>query len=369
MKTDYSKFKVSIITVVYNGAKTIEKTIQSVLGQSYDNIEYIIIDGLSTDGTQEIIRKYQDSIAYFVSEKDNGLYDAMNKGIQKATGEIIGIINSDDWYAENVIEKVVQFYEQSEVDLIYGKVINILENGREILIGKKPIDYIWFQNVIHHPSVFVKRDIYEKFGVFDTKYRISADYDLLLRFYSKGVRFGYMDEIIAYFRMGGISSVRARQMEDETYAISLTHISDCPNKSDVIIKIEEAWKWYSFIREIEDRKNFLSELLHKYFKRKVENIIIFGTGFWGKKCYESLNGGEIEIQYFVDNNESMWNQEIHGISVINPIELQNMAEYVLIAVKDHGDEVKVQLTNMVNANLKCVTIKELETYFYEQTIS
>ncbi len=137
-----------------------------------------------------------------MSEKDNGIYDAMNKGIQKATGEIIGIINSDDWYAENVIEKVVQYYEQNEVDLVYGKVINIYENGREYLIGKKPIDYIGFQNVIHHPSVFIKKDIYEKFGVFDTKYTISSDYDLLFGFYSKKVRFGYMDEVIAYFRMG-----------------------------------------------------------------------------------------------------------------------------------------------------------------------
>ena len=99
-----SNYKVSIITVVYNGAKTIEHTIQSVLNQSYKNIEYIIIDGLSTDGTQKIIEKYIDSISYFVSEKDNGLYDAMNKGIQKATGSMIGIINSDDWYNPYAVE-------------------------------------------------------------------------------------------------------------------------------------------------------------------------------------------------------------------------------------------------------------------------
>jgi len=360
------KYKVSIITVVYNGAKTIEQTILSVLGQSYKNIEYIVIDGLSTDGTQEIVKKYQDSIAYFVSEKDNGIYDAMNKGIQKATGEIVGIINSDDWYAENVIEEVVQYYEQNEVELVYGKVINIYENGREYLIGKKPIDYIWFQNVIHHPSVFIKKDIYEKFGIFDIKYTISSDYDLLLRFYSKKVRFGYMDEVIAYFRMGGISSVQVKQMEDETHAISLDHVNDCPQKDEALVKIGENWKWCCFIREIESNKKRLVELLCQYFNLRIENLIIFGTGFLGQKCYENLSREEIIIQYFSDNNKLRWDREIHGVRVVKPMDLKNIEGYVLIAVKECGNEIKAQLNDMKNINLKCVTIKELETYYYEQ---
>lgn len=106
-------YKVSIITVVYNGAKTIEQTIQSVLNQTYENIEYIVIDGASNDGTQALVEKYVDNISYYISEKDNGLYYAMNKGIRKATGDIIGIINSDDWYGENAIKDIVDHFRET----------------------------------------------------------------------------------------------------------------------------------------------------------------------------------------------------------------------------------------------------------------
>ena len=124
-------YKVSIITVVYNGAKTIEQTIQSVLNQTYENIEYIVIDGASNDGTQALVEKYVDNISYYISEKDNGLYYAMNKGIRKATGDIIGIINSDDWYGENAIKDIVDHFRENDVDLVYGQMITISENEKE----------------------------------------------------------------------------------------------------------------------------------------------------------------------------------------------------------------------------------------------
>lgn len=123
--------KVSIITVVYNGAGTIEQTIKSVLGQTYKNIEYIIIDGASTDGTQQIVEKYVDKIAYYVSEKDEGLYYAMNKGIGKATGEIIGIINSDDWYDINAVKNIVGLFSKKDAEVVYGNTIVVAEDGTE----------------------------------------------------------------------------------------------------------------------------------------------------------------------------------------------------------------------------------------------
>lgn len=353
-------YKVSIITVVYNGAKTIEQTILSVLGQSYKNIEYIIIDGLSTDGTQEIVRKYKDSIAYFVSEKDDGLYYAMNKGIQKATGDIVGIINSDDWYAEDAIEKIVFYFEHNEVDLVYGNVINIDQNGIESIIVPKPIDNIWFQNAIHHPSVFVKRSVYEKFGIFNTKYKIAADYDLLLQFYSHKVKFGYIDEVIAYFRIGGISSVLNRLTEDETYEISKAHIHDCPYKNDAVLKLEEIRKWCCFERKISDNKGILTDLLWQYCNQKIDRIIIFGTGIWGERCYKILRDNKIEVDFWVDNDSLKWNQELYGIKVLNPDELRIMKAIILIAVKKEGNTIKKQLDSMGNRELKCVTISELE---------
>ena len=132
MKSDMEKetYKVSVITVVYNGVKTIERTIKSVLGQSYGNIEYIIIDGNSTDGTQQLVTKYLDSIAYFISEKDSGIYDAMNKGIDRATGDYVIFINSDDWLADNSIGRCIGFLDDS-IDVLYGDVCRIYENGIE----------------------------------------------------------------------------------------------------------------------------------------------------------------------------------------------------------------------------------------------
>lgn len=131
------EYKISVITVVYNGAKTIEKTIKSVLGQSYRNMEYIIIDGHSTDGTQQLVTKYIDSIAYFVSEKDTGIYDAMNKGIECATGDYIIFINSDDSLAENALEQGAR-YLCDTVDILYGDIYTVQEDGTETrMIGDR----------------------------------------------------------------------------------------------------------------------------------------------------------------------------------------------------------------------------------------
>ncbi len=157
-------------------------------------------------------------------------------------------------------------------------------------------------------------------------------------------------------------------MEDETYAISLEHVNDCPQKDEALVKIEENWKWCCFIREIESNKKRLVELLCQYFNSRIENIVIFGTGFLGQKCYENLSREKIIIQYFSDNNVLRWNREIHGVRVVKPMVLKNIEGYVLIAVKECGNEIKTQLNNMKNINLKCVTIKELETYYYEQII-
>ena len=157
---DDVKYKVSVITVVYNSVDTIEQTIQSVLNQTYKNIEYIIIDGLSTDGTQKIIEQYLDCIAYFISEKDNGIYDAMNKGIRKASGDIIGIINSDDWYAEDAVENIVDCFKQNDVGLVYGNIIDVFQNGEQKERLKEPLENMWHQMSVPHPSTFIKRSRY-----------------------------------------------------------------------------------------------------------------------------------------------------------------------------------------------------------------
>jgi glycosyltransferase involved in cell wall biosynthesis len=205
--------KVSIITVVYNGADHIRDCIESILTQTYPAIEYIVIDGNSTDGTVDIIRSYGTKIAKFISEPDNGLYDAMNKGIGMATGDVIGILNADDFYRhERVIENMVATFDRTGSDAVYGDLLYVDRvnpklikrywrsgnfTGRNFLWGWMP----------GHPTFFAKRSLYEQYGKFRLDMKSAADYELMLRFVHKHkARLAYMNEITIVMRAGGISN-------------------------------------------------------------------------------------------------------------------------------------------------------------------
>lgn len=199
--------KVSIITVCFNSAKTIRDTIESVINQTYKNIEYIIIDGGSTDGTVDIIKEYEPYIAKWISEPDDGIYNAMNKGIQMATGEIIGIINSDDWYEINAIELVVsEFFTNIKVDLFHGnnEIYDINDNFLFMIKPDQDYNNLWHNMVINHPGCFITKEAYKKYGLYKTDYRLAADYELILRMFINGARFQYIDRVLASMRTGGI---------------------------------------------------------------------------------------------------------------------------------------------------------------------
>ena len=193
---------VSVITIVYNGEKHLRQTIESVLGQTYSSIEYIIIDGGSTDGSIAIIREYSDKLAYWISEKDKGISDAFNKGIQKANGEIVGLINSDDWYERDAIEKMVK--EIVGFDVAYGQ-LRLWKGNKQEVIFNCDHQYIDYEMTLNHPTVFVKRDCYLKFGLFDLGYKYAMDYDLLLRFKMQGCRFVHVGAVLANMRWEGLS--------------------------------------------------------------------------------------------------------------------------------------------------------------------
>lgn len=194
---------ISIVTVVFNGEKHLEQTIESVINQTYDNVEYIIIDGGSCDDTLDIIKKHEDQIDYWVSEKDNGIYDAMNKGIKVAMGEFIAFINADDWYEKNAIEYVIKIYNQKKnIDFFYGNLNFIKENGEVVL---------WQGNrgeaglAIPHPTCFVRSSILKQ-GLFNTDFKIAADTELTLRLFNSNIESLYINKVIANFRDGGVSS-------------------------------------------------------------------------------------------------------------------------------------------------------------------
>ena len=205
--------KISIITPSLNSVDIIEGAIKSVLSQNYPNIEYIIIDGGSTDGTVEVINKYKNKINKFVSEPDRGVYDGMNKGIKLATGDIVGILNSDDVYADDkVIERVVAEMTKKNVDVCWGNLV---------YVGAKNIDKViryWKSSgykegkfkkgwMPPHPTFFVKKWVYDKYGLFNLDFPISADYELMLRFLERHkIKSCYIPQILVKMRIGGQSN-------------------------------------------------------------------------------------------------------------------------------------------------------------------
>jgi len=205
--------KVSIITVVWNNKDTIKDAIDSVLSQTYQDIEYIIVDGASSDGTVKIIESYGDKIAKFISEPDKGLYDAMNKGIKLATGDIVGILNSDDFYIDSeVIEKVVKEFESTQVDSVYADLVYVKPDNLDKVVryydsshfNPDKFSYGWMPA---HPTFFVKRWVYEKYGLFKTDYKIAADFEILARFlYTNHISYSYLNKVLIKMRVGGVST-------------------------------------------------------------------------------------------------------------------------------------------------------------------
>lgn len=198
---------ISVITVVYNGEKYIEQTIKSVVEQTYSNIEYIIVDGGSKDDTLNVLKKYEHIIDYWVSECDDGIYDAMNKGIQLCKGEAVKLINADDMLKTDSIEKCVKvFNENIEKDfVINGYIDRIDADGRSLAIWTNKNKIINNYNGFNHPSWFVPISIYKQYGLYNTEYKISSDYEYYLRLKINNVEFITIEEPLVLFRLGGIS--------------------------------------------------------------------------------------------------------------------------------------------------------------------
>ena len=203
--------KISIITVCFNSSKTIEKTFQSIKNQSYQNIEYIVVDGGSSDDTLKIIKNYNSCISNYISESDKGLYDAMNKGIALATGDIIGILNSDDIFLDMfVLENIAKFHQVNDIDASIGNIIQFNESGKTV---RKYSSKNWTPENLKigfmppHPSIFFKRKLFEKYGNYRLDFISGADYELIVRFFIKyQVSWKYFDVTTTAMLIGGISS-------------------------------------------------------------------------------------------------------------------------------------------------------------------
>lgn len=203
--------KISIITVCYNSVTTIERTIQSVLSQTYPNIEYIIVDGGSTDGTLNSINKYKDRIHKIISEKDKGIYDAMNKGLGVATGDVIGFLNSDDFYTNNEsVKSISAAFNDSGIDGCYAD-LQYVNKKDQIIRHWKSGNYtrlkFYFGWMPPHPTFYARKSLFDKYGHFDIAYQIAADYELILRFVMKNrIQLKYLQQCVVTMAAGGVSN-------------------------------------------------------------------------------------------------------------------------------------------------------------------
>lgn len=206
--------KISIITVVFNNNETIEDCLLSVINQkNFENIEYIIIDGGSSDGTLETLEKYRSYFDKFVSEPDNGIYDAMNKGISLATGDLIGFLNSDDlYYNSSILSEVLTTFENNHLDILYGDLVYVSKKDVNIFVRKwhsKSYNNNFFEtgNVPPHPSLFLKKKVYEIAGNFNLKYKLAADYEFMLRIFKKfDFKSEYTPSVFVKMRLGGATN-------------------------------------------------------------------------------------------------------------------------------------------------------------------
>lgn len=204
---------ISIITVCYNSAQTIGASLQSVATQCYEHVEHVIVDGGSTDGTVEVVKDWPHHTIRLLSEPDDGIYDAMNKGLALATGDIVGFLHSDDLYTnEETLSRVAQAFDDPAVDAVYGDLVYVRKEDTNAVVRyweAGAFDRARFSSgwMPPHPTVFVRNSIYRRLGGFDKRYRIAADYDLILRFFARNsLHFAYIPEVLIKMRVGGISN-------------------------------------------------------------------------------------------------------------------------------------------------------------------
>lgn len=347
-----SELKVSVITVVYNGAKTIEQTIKSVLQQNYSNIEYIIIDGNSEDGTQKIIERYQKEIAYWSSEPDRGIFDAMNKGIERASGDVIGIINSDDWYREGTIKKIVEAFCRTKADVVYGEIGYVNEKGELISCSENSM-------MPPHPGMFVKKSIYKKYGSFDIKYKIAADYEFKLRLYAKKIHMAYVNDLLAYFRTTGISNTKSLECLKEAYEIEMQYIKDYPNSILQKNAVELSYKKKYFKYYVNHCPERVYCCLQKKWNLSSQGILIWGTGVWGRKLLPIFANAGVPL-WFTDNNKEKWGETVENIPVVSTEACKTFDGIIIVAVLNSQKEISEQIRNEFRSDAKIITLDEIQ---------
>lgn len=352
------KSKISIITVCFNSENTIEQAICSVVSQSYQDIEYIIIDGGSTDGTLDIIRKYEDRLSYWISEPDQGIYDAMNKGIDKANGEVVAFLNSDDWYEPDVIRYVAERFEDSGIQVLSG-LLYYWTDHRKTVICQHENDFR-LTMACSHQAVFVRRQLFDRYGKFNLKYAICADYDWLLKLYNEDVPYTYCKEVFTNVRSGGASSrdfyitcneaqsaslsaalgLKARNKISEQEYCDLVHRINLfrYNMMCRFVGNNAVWETQAVL------EGKLKERLGLIFRK--ENYALFGCGKMAEWWIVFFRQMGKKVLYFYDNNAQLWGELHDGVKVLPPGEIKKEECEIVITSGRYESDIAQQLDEM-----------------------
>lgn len=328
----------SIITVSYNCASTIERTITSVLNQRNVDFEYIIIDGASTDGTKEIIQRYKKSLAFEVSEKDTGIYNAMNKALKHATKDIVCFLNGDDYFlADDVLLLISKEFEMSKADIVIGRIREKDCEPKQVKISDKPCSY--YGVPFPHQATFSKRHLYDELSGFDENYQISADYDWMLRTIKNNANIHYSDTLVSYYSDGGRSD--SEECIAEMYSISNKYMKYDNYDSKAIEEMRRfyfyviCWRIFERVIKLKDNIEDTSKLT--FLNRSDRDYFIWGCGNYGKLFKSFFEHYGIKVKGFYDSNSSFHGTKYEGISISEYSPSSNSV--VIISVQSAEDKI------------------------------
>lgn len=328
--------KITVITVCFNSADSIEGTIKSIIEQHYVELEYIIIDGGSMDGTVDRINKYKEYITYFHSETDTGIYDAMNKGLHYATGEVVAFLNSGDQYKPDTLNKVADYFKTDTIDVLAGEV-NRMCNGYMLPQKKGNInpEELHFHMIYCHQGLFMRRKVFDILNGYNTNFKLAADYELTLRAHNFGFKFKKVSDVFAYYNVDGASQTRCYQCTQEFKKIALRNIGE--HGEELLEQILRRFNLDAAFQQ--NLINLVCKEDSYYVKSFFEgysHVYIWGTGDIGSKFLELLLRSGIKIRGFIDSYyhmESKW-----CFPVFSPNQLSSDA-FVCIGTQKYEDDI------------------------------
>ena len=329
--------KFSIITVTFNCADTIERTILSVLSQHNVTCEYVIIDGASSDGTKRIIEQYQYEIDYYLSEPDEGIYDAMNKAIKHTTGDVVLFLNGDDYFSTNHSLEDISKWIIGDNSIVIGRVL--YGDKLSVCYSDKSIKSPYFEIFYPHQATFVPRSLYDSLGGFDENYKISADFDWICRATYKGIKIKWVDELVSVYKLGGRSASLQCKIDEYNISRKYMELTEDSYIDEMKKDTEDKVRNY-FFKEMCLNKEYhhkCKQVLNEVFHEE-QTVQIWGAGMWGQILTDLLVGCGISVNHIFDAKA---HDAICGVEVCE-FE-QSKANMIVVASEVYDEEISRQL--------------------------